>query len=177
MGQSMMTEGQQNDLDIRRPQTGRPSLGAKEERLRFVGHAMEDGSQLAAIAVAPQIEKGKAPQLLEEKSIGSRARDAKGKAALTVEIEDERVGQHAADRAGVDIVALGRATLGPQPVPVGEEFHRDGKLHLIPRPLFKCASRNGTRASPQLGLARDEAGIVPFPNGSGRAPARRGACA
>ena len=129
MGQSMMAKGQQNDLDVHSIKTGRPGLGADEESLRFVGDAMKNRIEFFAIGVAPQVEKRKAPQLLEEKRIGPRAGDPKRKAALIVEIEHERVGQHAADRAGVDIVALGRAARAPQSVPVGIEFHRDSELH------------------------------------------------
>ena len=109
MGQSMMTKGQENDLDVHGLETGWPRLGADEEGLRFVSDAMKDRIELFAIGVAPQLEKREASQLFEEKRIGPRTRDPKRKAALIVEIEDERVGQHAADCAGVDIVALRRA--------------------------------------------------------------------
>jgi hypothetical protein len=53
------------------PRPGRSGLGADQERLRFVGDAMQNRIELAAIGVAPQLEKGKAPQLLEENRIGS----------------------------------------------------------------------------------------------------------
>ena len=53
-----------------------------------------------AIGVAPKLGKGKAPQLFEEQRIGSGPGDAKREPAPVVEIEHERVGQHAADRAG-----------------------------------------------------------------------------
>src|ERR1700727_718860 len=42
MGESMMTKRQQNDLDIHRAQTGRPGLGANEQSLCFVSHAMKN---------------------------------------------------------------------------------------------------------------------------------------
>ena len=129
MGQSMMAKGKQNDLDVHSVKTGRPGLGADEECLRLVGDTMKNRIEFFAIGVAPQLEKRKAPQLLEEKRIGPRACDPKRKAAPAVEIEHERVGQHAADRAGVDIVALRRAARAPQLVPVRIEFHRDSELH------------------------------------------------
>ena len=129
MGQSMMAKGQQNDLDVHGAKTGRPGFGADQERLRFVGDATKNRIEFVAVGVPPQIEKGKSPQLLEENRIGSRACDPKGKAALVVEVEHERVGQHAPDRAGVDIVAFGRAARAAQSAPVRVELHRDSELH------------------------------------------------
>ena len=59
MGQSMMTKGQENDLDVHCVETGRPGLGADEEGLRLVGDAMKNRIELFAIGVAPQIRETK----------------------------------------------------------------------------------------------------------------------
>src|SRR6185437_595524 len=168
MGQSMMAQRQQNDLEIHRPKTGRPGLGADKERLRFVGDAMKNRLEFAAVGVEPKVEKGAAPQLLEENRVSPRACDPERKAMGFVEVEHERVRQHAADRARVDIAAFGRAAPGPQPVPVRVEFHRDSKLHRIPS-TRSPASRNGTQSGPRPGLVKDEAGTMPFRNGTARA--------
>ena len=42
MGQPMMTERQQNDLDVHCVKIGRPSLGADKEGLRLVGDTMKN---------------------------------------------------------------------------------------------------------------------------------------
>ena len=92
MSQSVMTERQQNGLNLHRPEAWRAGLGADEERLRLVSDVMKDRAHLLAIGVAPKLEKGMAPKLLQEKSIGSRSGDAKRKPAAIVEIEHERLG-------------------------------------------------------------------------------------
>ena len=109
--------------------TGRPGLGADEEGLSLVGDAMKNGIDFFTLGVAPKVEEREAPQLLEEKRIGPRTRNPKRKAALVVEVEHERVGQHASDRAGVERIALGRAAPASQLVPVGMKFHRGSELH------------------------------------------------
>jgi hypothetical protein len=90
---------------------------------------MKNRIEFFAIGAAPQVQKRKAPELLEEERVGPRACDSKWKAAPGVEIEHERVGQHAPNRAGVDIVAFGRAPRPAQSVPVGIEFDRGSELH------------------------------------------------
>src|SRR5258707_8734712 len=57
MGETMMTEGQQNDFDANVRDTGRLGLGADEERLRLVGDAMKNRIEFFAIGVAPEVEK------------------------------------------------------------------------------------------------------------------------
>jgi hypothetical protein len=129
MGQPVMAEGHENDLDVRCVKIGQPGLGADKECLRLVGDTMKNRIKLFAIGAAPQLQERKAPELLEEERVGPRACDSKWKAALGVEIEHERVGQHAADRAGVDIIALRGAARAPQSVSVGIEFDRGSELH------------------------------------------------
>ena len=109
MREPMMTKGQENDLDVHSVMTGRPSLSADEEGLRFVCDTMKNRLEVFAIGVAPQLKKGKAPQLLEEKRVGPRTCDPKRKAAASLEVEHERIRQHASDRGGIDILALRRA--------------------------------------------------------------------
>jgi hypothetical protein len=70
MGQPMMAEGHENDLEVRCVKIGRPSLGADKECLRLVGDTMKKRIELFAISAAPQVQKGKAPELLEEKRVG-----------------------------------------------------------------------------------------------------------
>jgi hypothetical protein len=95
----------------------------------FVGDAMKHRIELLAISVAPKLEKGEAPELPQEDRIGPRSGDPERKPAPFVEIEHERIGKHAAYRARVDIVALGRAARSPELVPVRMELHGDGELH------------------------------------------------
>ena len=116
-------------LDVHRVKTGRPASAPIRNACASSATQCRTESSSAAIGVAPQLEKRKAPQLLEEHRVGPRAGDAKWKAALVVEIEHERVGQHAANRAGIDIVAFRRAARAPQLVPVRIEFHRGSELH------------------------------------------------
>ena len=130
VGQSVVTKRQENGLDLHRPKAGRPGLGADEERLGFVGDAMKDRIELLALVVAPKLEKGEAPELLHKDRIRPRSGDPERKSAPLVEIEHERIGEHAADRAGIDVVALGRAARSPEPVPVRVELRGDGELHL-----------------------------------------------
>ena len=58
MGQSMMAQRQQNDLDVHGLEAGRPRLGADKERLRFVRDAMKNRLEFAAVGVEPKVEKG-----------------------------------------------------------------------------------------------------------------------
>ena len=61
MGQSMMTKGQQNDLDVHCVKTGRPGLGADKERLRLVGDAMKNRIEFFAIGARAKAPKTKGP--------------------------------------------------------------------------------------------------------------------
>ncbi len=57
MGQSVMTKGKQNDLEVHSVKTGRPGLGADKEGLRLVGDAMKNGIDVFTIGVAPQVQE------------------------------------------------------------------------------------------------------------------------
>src|SRR5690242_21956756 len=53
MGETMMTEGQQNDFEANDSEPGRLGLGADEESLRLVGDAMKNRIEFSAIGVTP----------------------------------------------------------------------------------------------------------------------------
>ena len=103
--------------------------GADQERLRLVGERDDDLGDLGAVGLAPQIEERLAAQLAQEQGVGAGADDPQRESGRRVEFENERVGENAADRARIDVVALRRAARAAQRVPIGEQFPARGELH------------------------------------------------
>ena len=141
MGVAVMAKRQQQNFDVDGREALRPSGRADQERLGLVGDAGEDVARLFPVLFAPELEKRRAAQFPEEERVRPRADDAHGKCASRVELEDERVGENAANGAWIDIVALRRAAGAAQFVPIGVELLTGGQFHCGPpsTPRGVCA--------------------------------------
>src|SRR5215470_13483639 len=68
------------------------------------------------------IEKGLALQVAAEHGADAGAGDAEGMPCARLATENEGVGEHAADGAGLDVAALGRRPRAALRVPIIEQF-------------------------------------------------------
>src|SRR4029077_12704876 len=96
---------------------------------RLVGDDRQELAHVAAARGRPQIEKNFVLELAAEQRAEPRAGDAERMAVRGLEGEDEGVGEHAADRAGLDIGALGRRPPGAPLVPIVEHLAYRRMLH------------------------------------------------
>ena len=132
-------------------------------------------ARLFPVLLAPEVEKRRAAQFPEEERVRARADDAHGKFAPRVELEDERVGENAANGAGIDIVALRRAAGAAQFVPIGVELLTGGEFHCgLPFGSPRRLCENGTPPAVLPRTSGERAGRVPAGGRGRRAEVRPG---
>ncbi len=117
-----VAQGQQQQFEFQRPQALRSGRGAGQHRRRLIRQAGEQCGDLGLVRRLPKIKERRAFQFAKKQGAGARSRNAQGVAPGGIDFENERIGQNAPDRAGIDFATLGRAPLAAQEIPVRIKF-------------------------------------------------------
>ena len=132
----MMPQRQQEHLEIDRRHAFGAAAGANKERLRAIRGAFQHPRDFRRVIAPPDLEERRAAQLAAEQRIGAAADDAKRESVSGGKFQNESVGEHAANGARFDVVALRSAARAAQSVPISEELQAWREFQT----LFPCRS-------------------------------------